>query len=111
MKHKEIQTTAIKQWLTAEEVAKRLGISVQTVREKCITGEFKANKVGKEWRILPQEVNRILGISMDNEEYQKELYIKSLEGEVKHYKFLISTLKSNFNAINSMLQEVKADHE
>ena len=57
----------MRDWLTVKEVAEKLGITENTVREKIATKEIKANKVGREWRILEQEVNKVLGISEEGE--------------------------------------------
>lgn len=39
------------EFLTVEEVADRLGMSVATVRRRCAAGEFEARKAGRSWLI------------------------------------------------------------
>lgn len=98
-------------WLSAEEAASKLGLSVGHVRELCVIGlkdkenGIVAQKVGKSWRILPNEINRKLGRAKDDESYQKDLYIKELENKVKAYEMKISTLKSLVGTIGSLVEQ------
>lgn len=46
--------------LTIEDVAKRLHISIMTVRRYIDSGQIKAVKIGKVWRISQEELNRIM---------------------------------------------------
>ena len=48
--------------------------------------KLKGTKCGKEWRIDSKSVNYYLGISIDENNYKKDLYIKELEGKVKLYE-------------------------
>ena len=67
-------------WYSVEEASKLLGVSKQTVREKLITKEIKGSKIGREWRILREELNRILGVSENASD--KDVYIKELESKI-----------------------------
>lgn len=81
-----------KNWYSVEEVSKILGVSKQTVRDKLSTKEIKGNKVGREWRILKDEVNSILGIETKTNE--KDSYIKELEDKVKYLTLQNETFKN-----------------
>jgi excisionase family DNA binding protein len=41
--------------ITVEEAAELSGLSQQTIRRRCLSGEIKANKVGKQWLIHAKE--------------------------------------------------------
>jgi len=41
--------------ITVEEAAELSGLSQQTIRRRCLSGEIKANKVGKQWLIHATE--------------------------------------------------------
>ncbi len=47
-----------KQYLTADEVAKMLLVSRQTVSSWCRTGKLKAIRAGREWRIRPDDLDK-----------------------------------------------------
>lgn len=79
-----------KSWYSVEEVAELLGVSKQTIRDKLSTKEIKGSKVGREWRILKDEVNSILGISSIDE---KDRYIKELENKIKYLTLQNETFK------------------
>lgn len=79
-------------WYSVEEVSKILGVSKQTVRDKLSTKEIKGNKVGREWRILKDEVNSILGIETKTNE--KDSYIKELEDKVKYLTLQNETFRN-----------------
>lgn len=93
----------MRDWLTVKEVAEKLGITENTVREKIATKEIKANKVGREWRILEQEVNKVLGISEEGDMYKKDLYIKDLEKENAILKNQINAFKSILGSLNNIM--------
>lgn len=91
-----------KQWLTVDEAGKVLGIHPITLRNKLITKEIPAKKVGREWRILKKDINNILGIT--SEETDKDKYIllleekiKYLESQVKSFKKIAETLTEIIN--------------
>ena len=42
--------------LSLEEVAYRLNVSVQTVRRLILNGELRGVKVGKQWRVRPEDL-------------------------------------------------------
>jgi len=87
----------IKQWYSVEEVSNLLGISKYTVREKLSTKEIKGTKVGREWRILKDEVNSILGISTKTDE--KDQYIKELEAKIKYLTLQNESFKDIANSL------------
>jgi excisionase family DNA binding protein len=45
-------------WLTTEQVAKRLGVSQDTVLEYCRAGLVSAEKLGQRYRVNPEEIKR-----------------------------------------------------
>ena len=47
-----------KRLLTAEEVAGRFAVSVQTVRRLVKSGELPGRKIGRQWRFDPVELDR-----------------------------------------------------
>lgn len=92
-----------KQWITVDEAALEMGVSKQTVREKLIIGDIKGNKVGREWRILKSEVNRILGISDNEDIYRKDIYIKELEKENEILKLKVKSFKTILTSLNQIV--------
>lgn len=46
--------------LTIEDVARQLHISIMSVRRYIESGQIKAVKIGKVWRISQEELNRIM---------------------------------------------------
>jgi excisionase family DNA binding protein len=46
--------------LTIEDVARELHISIMSVRRYIESGQIKAVKIGKVWRISQDELNRIM---------------------------------------------------
>lgn len=90
-----------REWYTVEEVSNLLGISKYTVREKLSTKEIKGTKVGREWRILKDEVNSILGIATKVD--KKDEYIKELEAKVKYLTLQNETFKNIANSLVSVI--------
>lgn len=84
--------TSNRNWLTTDEAAEYLGVTSAYVRELLNRGQYdssikiRGTKCGKEWRIDRKSVNDYLGISIDENNYKKDLYIKELEGKVELYK-------------------------
>lgn len=84
--------TSNRNWLTTDEAAEYLGVTSAYVRELLNRAQYdssiklKGTKCGKEWRIDRKSVNDYLGISIDENNYKKDLYIKELEGKVELYK-------------------------
>ena len=89
--------------LKVEEVSKRIGATVPYTRELCRKGMIKAKKVGKEWSVDSKEVDKYLGITTNEEELKKEIYIKELESKVKHYEFVLGAIQGNITNIELML--------
>lgn len=46
----------MEKWLTVQEVAKQCQISEVTVRRWISSGELRAAKLGKGWRIKPEDL-------------------------------------------------------
>lgn len=93
--------------LKIEEVSSRIGATVPYTRELCRRGEIKAKKVGKEWCIESKSVDEYLGIITSEEELKREIYIKELEGKIKHYEFVLGAIKGNLSNIELMLTAKK----
>lgn len=91
-------------WVNVDEASKMLGISSSTVRDMIARNKLKAQKVGKYWRILKSEIDKILGASDSSNE--KDIYIKELECEVKCMKLQIATFKELINTANRAIGEV-----
>lgn len=87
-------------WYTVEEVAELLGVSKQTIRDKLSIQEIKGNKVGREWRILKEEANSILGITKTDE---RDRYIKELESKVKYLTLQVETFKNIANSLVNVI--------
>ena len=49
-----------KNWLTATEVAGRLEVSQATVGRLLKRGDLAGHKIGKQWRISPEALDRYL---------------------------------------------------
>ncbi|WP_346920628.1 helix-turn-helix domain-containing protein [Clostridium sp. UBA7339] len=86
-----------KAWYSVEEVSKLLGVSKQTVRDKLATKEITGTKIGREWRILKDEVNSILGIS--NKVDEKDQYIKELESKIEYLTLQNESFKNIANSL------------
>lgn len=56
------------EYLSVEDVSKMLGITEKTVREFLRAGDLKASKLGRIWRIHPDDVKAF----MENNSNQKE---------------------------------------
>lgn len=89
-----------KLWLNTDEVAERIGTTPAFVRELLNRAEhdktikLRGTKCGKEWRIDSKSVNEYLGISVDEESFKKDLYIKELEGKIKAYEIKINAFET-----------------
>lgn len=89
-----------RQWVTTEEAAELLGVTTSYVRELLNRAQYdstirlKGTKCGKEWRIDRKSVNDYLGISIDENDYKKDLYIKELEGRVNAYEIKIKAFEA-----------------
>lgn len=79
-------------WYTVAEASKILGVSKYIVREKLSTKEIKGNKIGRECRIFKTSINNLLGI--ENNQDEKEIYIKQLEERIKYLALQNEAFKS-----------------
>jgi excisionase family DNA binding protein len=48
---------------TPAEAAPYLKVSINTVHELCRTGQLRARRVGRQWRILKSDLDVYLGVS------------------------------------------------
>lgn len=62
------------EYLTVEEVADRLNLSVATVRRRCASGEIEAIKAGPQWLVDPE--------ALDNPEVKRKR--KSVRRETEY---------------------------
>ena len=85
--------------LSIKEAALRIKVSEANVRQLIKERKIAASKVGKEWRIPSDEIDRLLGIDTDIEWIKKDIYIKELEGKVKNYEIQFKAFK-NIVSIN-----------
>ena len=103
-------------WLTTDETAEYLGVTPAYVRELLNRSQYdssiklKGTKCGKEWRIDRNSVNDYLGISIDENNYKKDLYIKELEGKVELYKTKLKAFEALAVTLQGLLgNDVKRD--
>jgi excisionase family DNA binding protein len=50
----------VNEYLSAEAIAQRLGVSQETVNRWCRTGQLKASKAGRVWRVRPADLEAFL---------------------------------------------------
>lgn len=89
--------------LSIKEAALRTKVSEANVRQLIKERKIAATKVGKEWRIPSDEIDRLLGINTDVEHFKKDIYIKELEGKVKNYEIQFKALKNMVSSLADML--------
>lgn len=89
--------------LSIKEAALRTKVSEANVRQLIKEKKIAATKVGKEWRIPSDEIDRLLGINTDVEHFKKDIYIKELEGKVKNYEIQFKALKNMVSTLADML--------
>jgi hypothetical protein len=98
-----------KEWLTTEEVAEKTGHNAAYIRELLNRAQYdkriklRGNKCGKEWRINAKSVDEYLGISIDEKDYKKDLYIKELEGKVRAYEIKISAFETLATTLQGLI--------
>ena len=89
--------------LSIKEAALRTKVSEANVRQLIKEKKIAASKVGKEWRIPNDEIDRLLGIDTDVECFKKDIYIKELEGKVKNYEIQFKAFKNIVSTLTNML--------
>ena len=90
--------------LSIKEVAETAKLTKQHVRQLLREGKIKGTKVGKEWRVSKEDLNRYLGIEDNAQSMEKDLYIKELEGRIKTYEVQMTTLKNLVNTLNNIVK-------
>ena len=90
--------------LSIKEVAETAKLTEQHVRQLLREGKIKGTKVGKEWRVSKEALNRYLGIEDNAQSMEKDLYIKELEGRIKTYEVQMTTLKNLVNTLNNIVK-------
>ena len=90
--------------LSIKEVAETAKLTEQHVRQLLREGKIKGTKVGKEWRVSKEDLNRYLGIEDNAQSMEKDLYIKELEGRIKTYEVQMTTLKNLVNTLNNIVK-------
>jgi excisionase family DNA binding protein len=58
------------EYLTVDEVAARLRVAPKTVRRWCASGQLKASRAGRPWRIKPADLEAFMQVQS---EVKKEL--------------------------------------
>lgn len=91
--------------LSIKEVAERAGISESNVRQLIRERKITASKLGKEWRIPSDEIDRLLGINSDKEYFKKDIYIKELEGKVKNYEIQLKAFKNIVSSLSNVISD------
>ncbi|WP_339951197.1 helix-turn-helix domain-containing protein [uncultured Albimonas sp.] len=51
---------AIRSLLSTEEVARILNVSPKTIYRAIESGDLRANRIGRQWRIAEEELNRFI---------------------------------------------------
>ena len=74
-------------YYTTKEIASKLKYQLNTVQKKISSGEIKAVKVGREWRISEKEMFRILG------EYVNEPLFYTPQEVAKILQYHIQTIE------------------
>lgn len=103
-------------WLTTEEVAECTGHTSAYVRELLNRAQYdssiklKGTKCGKEWRIDSKSVNDYLGISIDENNYKKDLYIKELEGKVKLYETKLQAFETLAVTLQGLVGNIREEN-
>lgn len=59
------------EYLKAEVIAQRLGVHNETINRWCRTGQLKAVKAGKGWRIRPEDLEAFLNKPQGGEDRPK----------------------------------------
>lgn len=90
-------------WVIGTEFAEATGTTPGYVGEEIRAGNIKATKCGKTWRIPKTEINRKLGIEINEDSYKKELYIKDLESKIKEYEVKFNTMENLLKSAASVL--------
>ncbi len=68
---------------STSEVAELLGISRQAVSQKIKSGEIKAQKIGRNYVVAPQDLPHYLVAELSEE--KKEMILKVVERALKEY--------------------------
>lgn len=98
-----------KLYSTVAEAAEMTGLSEGYIRELLNRGKIDKNiklkgiKAGKEWRIDTQSIYEYLGMQKTSTDYEKELYIKDLEKQIKVYKGQIDKFKNIIEVLHNSL--------
>lgn len=90
--------------LGVEEAAKIANLTEDHLRELLRLGKIKATKTGRLWRISKDDLNDYLGIKSDFKSFQREIYIKELESEVKSLRLKLKLVESNLTNIFGIMQ-------
>lgn len=60
------------EYLTVDEVAAKLRVASKTVRRWCASGQLKASRAGRPWRIKPADLDAFMQAQSEvNEELKK----------------------------------------
>lgn len=54
-------------WLTPEQVAKMMQVTLRTIYSMCKAGELPCVKVGRQWRISPDFIDHLAASKVDSE--------------------------------------------
>lgn len=89
--------------LKTNDVAKELGKPRTFITNLIRQGKLKAIKSGKEYLINRDDLNAYLGITTNEGDYKKDLYIKELEGKIKAYEVQFNTVKGLIGTLDNLI--------
>lgn len=92
--------------LTTDQVAEIISNNRQYVQSEIRKGTLKAKRYGKSYKVTREDLNKYMGLSNDKEEFEKDLYISKLEAQVRHYEFIISTIKGNLSNMENVVSQI-----
>lgn len=65
-------TKASRQIYDAQKLAKFFGVSRETVRDWCKTGKLPAFKIGKEWKVRVEDLQKLINQKVKTRERAKQ---------------------------------------
>lgn len=86
-----------------KEVSTKAQLTEPHIRQLLREGKIQGRKIGKEWRVSREELNRYLGIKTDMQSLEKDLYIKDLEGKIRNYEMQMDTFKNLVNTLGNIV--------
>lgn len=89
--------------LKVKDAAKISGKNEDFIRAEIRKGNLPAIKRGTEWIIQKKELDKYLGIEINDESIAKDIKIMELEKELQIYKTKVITLEGLIKTANSVI--------